>query len=139
MSRDLADLHSCLRPVAAEFVGRCAAAGLPVLITQTKRTEAEQQALYEQGRTKPGKVVTNAKPGQTPHNHGLAFDIAFLVPETGAVSWDPPEGRTWEEVGILGEGLGLEWGGRWIGFQDKPHFQWPQWRKVAAGGDPTGG
>ena len=39
------------------------------------RTYAESDALYAQGRTKPGKIVTNAKAGQSYHNFGLAcFD-----------------------------------------------------------------
>lgn len=144
MSRDLKLLASYVADAAKELVIRCLTAGLPILITQTKRTELEQQALWEQGRTRPGKVVTNARPGDSahcpPHDFsGLAFDVAFRVLETGEVTWNPPEGRTWEEVGAIGEALGLEWGGRWTGFQDKPHFQWPHWRRVAAGADPTGG
>lgn len=43
--------------------------------SHTLRTFAEQDALYAQGRTKPGAKVTNAKGGQSYHNYGLAcFD-----------------------------------------------------------------
>ncbi len=28
-----------------------------------------------------------------------------------------------ERCGRIGEDLGLEWGGSWKGFQDKPHLQ----------------
>ena len=144
MSRDLKLLAPYVAEAAKELVILCLTAGLPILITQTKRTVFEQQSLWEQGRTRPGKVVTNAQPGDSPHcpPHdfpGLAFDVAFRVLETGEVTWDPPEGRTWEEVGVIAEGLGLEWGGRWSGFPDRPHFQWPHWRRVAGGADPTGG
>lgn len=144
MSRDLADLAPYVAEAAREFLARCAADGLFLVVTQTKRTPAEQQTLYDQGRTRPGKIVTNAKPGASPHcpsgdGPALAFDVAFRVPETGEVTWDPQEGRSWAEVGAIGESLGLEWGGRWTGFPDRPHFQWPNWRQVAAGADPTGG
>lgn len=43
-----------------------------VRIAQGLRTFAEQDALYAQGRTKPGKKVTNAKGGQSVHNYGFA-------------------------------------------------------------------
>ncbi len=144
MSRDIADLAPCMRPAATEFVAQCLAVGLPVLITQTHRTDEEQQRLYDQGRTTPGKIVTNAKPGDSPHNPvkgfpGLAFDIAFRVLETGGVTWEEPRPGGWEEAGRIAESLGLVWGGRWKKFPDRPHFEWPDWRKVAVGGDPSGG
>ena len=39
-------------------------------VTQGLRTMVEQEALYAQGRTAPGAIVTNAQPGQSPHNPG---------------------------------------------------------------------
>lgn len=144
MSRDIQDLATCMQPVAIAFKARCAEAGLPIVITQTHRTDEEQQALYDQGRVRPGKIVTNARPGSSAHNPpnqfpGLAFDIAFFIPETGYLTWEEARPGAWEEVGSIGESLGLVWGGRWPRFQDKPHFEWPEWRKVVAGGDPTDG
>src|ERR1043165_556102 len=61
--------------------------------TQTLRTFEEQNALYAQGRTKPGQIVTNAKGGQSYHNYGLAIDFALLIDKNGdgkpdEVSWD---------------------------------------------------
>ena len=47
-------------------------------VTQGLRTFPEQQALYNQGRTSPGKKVTNAKPGQSYHNYGLAIDVVRM-------------------------------------------------------------
>ena len=44
------------------------------LIYCGRRTMEEQAGLYAKGRTKPGKIVTKAKPGQSYHNYGLAFD-----------------------------------------------------------------
>ena len=48
-------------------------------ITSTLRSFAEQTALYNQGRTTAGQVVTNAKAGQSNHNFGLSFDFALIV------------------------------------------------------------
>lgn len=134
MSRDLNTLAQCLQPVAHTFADQCAERGLPIRFTHTRRTDAEQQALYDQGRTTPGRIVTHAKPGQSPHNFGLAFDVVFLDTTTQApwdITWDLP-GREdeWEAIGAIGEALGLVWGGRWK-TPDRPHFEWPNWRTVA--------
>ena len=115
-----------VQPLAIEFLKRCKKAGYRVIITQTLRTFEEQDELYKIGRQGiPGeKPVTNARGGYSWHNFGRAFDIAFLVrtPEgRWRISWD--EDLPWEEVGKIGESIGLEWGGRWK-FQDKPHFQY---------------
>jgi len=95
-----------------------AAVGQPIVITGDYRTAAEQDALYAQGRTAPGKIVTNAKGGDSMHNWRCAFDIAFSTSK--GVSYDGP----WAMVGEIGRTLGLEWGGDWADFPDKPHFQY---------------
>ena len=46
-------------------------------VTSGLRSMEEQQSLWEQGRTKPGEIVTNAKPGQSAHNYGRAVDVAL--------------------------------------------------------------
>ena len=45
----------------------------------TYRSFDEQNHLYAQGRTKPGKIVTYAKGGQSYHNFGLAFENKLLT------------------------------------------------------------
>lgn len=109
-----------LRPVVKrkrdELIKTCKAQGVPIRVTSEVRTWEEQDKLYAQGRTTAGKIVTNAKGGESMHNHGLAFDVCFdsLTPWIG----------DWEKVGRAGEALGFEWGGRWQSFVDKPHFQY---------------
>lgn len=99
----------------------------------TLRTFAEQDGLFAQGRTKPGKVVTNAKGGQSYHNYGLAIDIVLLVDKDKngsfeAASWDAKtdfdkDGKAdWMEVVQVFKRFGYEWGGDWK-FLDLPHFQ----------------
>ena len=130
MSRDVNALADAIRPLCLQFLDRCTAQGFPVFVTQTRRTMDEQAALYAQGRTTPGKVVTNAKPGTSAHNFGLAFDIAWRTAE-GGVTWDAPEPDGWEMVGAIGTDLGLVWGGDFSRFPDRPHFEMAGWRTVA--------
>jgi peptidoglycan LD-endopeptidase CwlK len=94
--------------------------------SHTLRTFKEQEDLYAQGRTKPGRIVTNAKAGRSWHNYGLAIDIVLLV--GGGVSWDistdfDNDGKSdWIEVVQVFKEYGWEWGGEWR-FKDNPHFQ----------------
>ena len=99
-----------------------------MLIVSTLRTFAEQDELYAQGRTKPGKRVTNAKGGQSLHNYGVAIDFALLI-DGKTASWedlkdfDGDRKADWLEIVEVFEQAGWEWGGRWKGFVDKPHLQ----------------
>ena len=93
--------------------------GHNVTLHQGYRSIEEQNKLYAQGRTTPGAIVTNAKGGESFHNYGVAVDIVFVV--NGHPSWS--NNHPWTLLGIEGEKLGLEWGGRWVSFQDRPHFQ----------------
>ena len=133
MSRRVEDLDPTLQPLAVEFLRLAWAAGLPVVITQTRRSATEQDALYAQGRTTPGRIVTNAPAGSSPHCAGLAFDVAFQAPEH-QVTWEEPRPGAWDALGAIGEGLGLIWGGRWRHFVDRPHFQVDDWKVVARQG-----
>lgn len=128
-SRKLSDLHPTLQPIAEQFLEACRLAGLDILITCTYRSGAEQNALYEQGRTKPGAKVTNAKAGQSSHNFELngkpaskAFDIVPLV--GGKPMWSSKH-PSWAAAGAIGKRLGLEWAGEWKTFKEFPHFQLP--------------
>lgn len=100
----------------------------------TLRTFAEQDAIYAQGRTKPGKKVTNARAGQSMHNYGLAVDIVLLKDKDGngsfeSASWETNvdfdgDGKAdWMEVVGIFKRYGWEWGGDWKSFKDLPHFQ----------------
>jgi peptidoglycan L-alanyl-D-glutamate endopeptidase CwlK len=95
--------------------------------TYTLRTFAEQDALYAQGRTKPGGIVTNAKGGLSLHNYGLALDIVLIVDGKDA-KWDTKtdydkDGKSdWMEIVTIFKQHGWEWGGDWK-FYDAPHFQ----------------
>lgn len=125
-SRSLTVLHPLFRPKAEEFVQAANAAGLDVLVYCTVRTMQEQADLYAQGRTKPGKVVTRARPGESAHNFGLAFDGAPLI--GGKIDWDP-ENPIWTRYGKVATDIGLEWAGNWVEFKEYPHIQLPNWEQ----------
>ena len=130
MSRLLNDLAPAVRPLVDKFLDDCAAAEIDVLVTCTLRSVEEQQALYAQGRTTPGPIVTDAKPGQSAHNFGLAVDIVPIV--NGKPDWQGAD-PVWQDVGEIGEAAGLEWAGRWTTFKELPHFQMPNWQQHIVG------
>ena len=119
-SRDI-DL---LRPdVAANchlWVERCRAAGLNVLVTNTVRDREYQAYLYEQGRTRPGGIVTNS-PVPTFHadTSGLAFDFCKNVK-----GHEYDDRDFFREAAAIAKEMGFSWGGDWKSFVDLPHIQW---------------
>lgn len=117
------NLHPLLELKIKQLTSLCNNEGLKIRVTQGYRSKAEQDALYAQGRTKAGKIVTNAKGGYSMHNWGVAFDICR---NDGRGPYDDSDGF-FTKVGKLGQSIGLEWGGSWKSIVDKPHFQLPNW------------
>lgn len=133
-SRKLTDLHPQMQPMVTRFLANARAAGIDLLVTCTYRSNEEQAALYAIGRTKPGRIVTNAKPGRSTHNNtlngkpaALAVDVVPL--RDGKPVWSASD-PVWKRVGEIGEKVGLEWAGRWTTFREYPHFQHPQARSL---------
>lgn len=94
--------------------------GLYVMFSDGHRTHAEQNALYAQGRTKAGQIVTNARGGQSLHNYGVALDM-FITNKNGtSASWNAGKLR---QAAQIAKKLGFEWGGDWTSFKDYPHIQ----------------
>lgn len=115
----LGQVHRLLAQRVRVLVERLAAQGITVEIVQGMRSHAEQDALFAQGRNKPGKVVTKARGGFSMHNFGLAVDLCPF--ENGKPHWQASP-AVWQQIGQEAEKLGLEWGGNWK-FVDKPHVQ----------------
>lgn len=112
-----------VQPYARTLVHKAADAGITIKVISGLRTYEEQDALYAKGRTKPGKIVTNAKAGFSNHNFGLAFDVGIFQ---GSSYID--ESPDYKKVGAIGVSLGLTWGGNWLNIQDEPHFELrPAW------------
>lgn len=118
-SRSLGDLDEETRAKALDFKQRCAAAGIDVIFTSTYRDRDSQDALYAQGRSTPGKIVTDAPGGDSYHNWRCAFDFVPIV--NGKAIW--ADLALWVKCGAIGVECGLEWGGNWRKFKDRPHMQ----------------
>jgi peptidoglycan L-alanyl-D-glutamate endopeptidase CwlK len=119
-SRKIEDLHPYVAKLCRAFVAACKKDGIDILITSTWRDNESQNALYAQGRTKPGKIVTNARAGSSFHNYKLAFDFVPIV--NGKAQWN--DLATFKRAGAIGERLGLDWAGRWVSFKELAHLQW---------------
>ena len=120
-SRSLDDLIPPAKARVQAFLDAAKKQGIDLLVTSTYRDNASQDALYAQGRTKPGKIVTNAKAGQSWHNYKCAVDVVPIV--AGKPRWDVKD-EVWQQVGALGKAAGLEWAGDWKRFKEYPHFQY---------------
>lgn len=111
-------LHPKVRDDFRNFLDECEKELKVVLrVNQGLRTFDEQAVLYAQGRTKPGSIVTNAKPGSSYHQYGLAVDVVRL--KDGKADWD------WDTkpMSPIASKYGIFWGGHFMTILDKPHFE----------------
>jgi hypothetical protein len=117
MSRALDDLSDRFRPQAFELLARFTEIGVPVLIVDTRRTAAEHAANLANNRS----WTTRSK-----HLDGDAIDICpYAVWDAHGpdkLNWDSAD-PIWLKLGILGEAIGLRWGGRWK-VKDMSHFEY---------------
>lgn len=116
-------LHPQAEKLAELLVSECSKQGLNVAITETFRTQAEQDALYAQGRTTSGSIVTYAQYPYSAHCWGVAFDFCKNI---SGSAYDDSDGF-FSKVGAIGKSLGLFWGGDFKSFTDKPHFELPDY------------
>lgn len=120
----LQEVHPELAKRVASLFEQCEAQGIELRVTQGLRTWPQQAALYAQGRTAPGEIVTNAEPGYSAHNFGYAVDVAPsenapmapFVPD-----WSSMDAR-WQQVLTIGTMCGLGEGAAWRTFPDRPHL-----------------
>jgi peptidoglycan L-alanyl-D-glutamate endopeptidase CwlK len=96
--------------------------GIQFRVTQGLRTWAEQNALYAQGRTIPGSIVTNAKGGESWHNLGVAVDLVPMDQIPPQPDWDISH-PVWQRMIQVAESLGLYSGSEFICLKDYPHLQ----------------
>lgn len=124
MARNINELHPRLQSKVKELQALCEKEGLILGIGECFRTVAEQDALYAQGRTTAGSIVTNAKGSsyESQHQWGIAFDFFKNV---SGHAYDDIE--FFSNVGALAKSIGLAWGGDWTGFVDRPHLYLPDW------------
>lgn len=103
----IAKLHPKIRHEILFLVKECfAKTGIKIRIAQGLRTFAEQAAIYAQGRTAPGKVVTKANAGLSNHNYGLACfsDDTEILTEDGFKLFK--ELTSFDKVATFKDGVG---------------------------------
>ncbi len=86
--RDMTLLYPKFASRVVAALESCHRAGYPMEVFETWRSAERQLWLYEQGRSRPGAVVTNAKPWESAHALGLAVDVAARI--NGSWTWDFP-------------------------------------------------
>lgn len=123
MGNSLTELASYVEPLATQFLADSAAADVPCVIVDTGRTPAEQQVKLSEGVS----WTTHSKhEPQPPEWKSEAFDACPQV-LLATKLWSPGS-PLWLKIGLIGESLGLEWGGRWThinnGRGDPSHFQY---------------
>jgi len=141
-----------LKPELAEavrrFLAECSRQNFPVVIIETDRSQAVQDAYYAQGRrsleevnrlrqiaglyllseAENKKTCTDAKASN--HTGGNAVDIAPVMPKKPGWAWWSAPQDVWEKMGSIAEECGLDWcaggyGKTWGKGWDNPHFELP--------------
>lgn len=123
--------HTKFADAIQQTLNEAKARKLNVALYSGIRSAEEQDNLYALGRTvknpdgvsfeKPmGNIVTNGQAWSGWHCYGLAADLVFKDAKNNWTWNKKPE--EWEQLGIIGEIFGLQWGGRWK-MKDYPHFQ----------------
>jgi len=101
-------------------------------ITDGVRTTEQQQALFAQGRTAPGEIVTNADGIEVISNHqlkadGLGYAVDLYPFVNGKVQLNDKANlrKIANHIKETAKRLGynIEWGGDWKSFVDLPHFE----------------
>lgn len=123
-------LHPTLTVRIDRVLAAMRALGFPMHIVQKVRTTEQQQALYAQGRTKPGPLVTNCDGVIKRSNHQIALDSYGHAVDCAFDTADPfNESWPWKAYGALVEAVGLKWGGGAAflkaGINDRPHAELP--------------
>jgi len=114
MSRALNDLSDRFRPIAFELLARCVEQRIHVIVIDTLRTPEEQEENIRRGVS----WTKNSK-----HLTGDAIDVA-PVEVLNLKNWGP-NAQVWQKLGVIGEALGLRWGGRWQN-KDMCHFEFQE-------------
>lgn len=127
INREISSLYQPFGKLVTNFLARWnkASKSYPAQVFEGYRPFERQAALYAQGRTIPGPKVTNAMPGFSWHQYGLAVDVVFDAdPVKPGAQWTWDGKLPWPVLGKMGEvDFGLEWAGAWRSFPEFPHFQ----------------
>lgn len=122
---NIASLIPKAQRAARQFLIACKPFSYTVKILSGGRTYAEQDAIYAQGRTKPGNRVTNAPAGSSNHNFGIAFDVGIFDGKKYFEGKTNAETQAYLALRKLTKPavLELDWGGDWRTSKDYPHYE----------------
>jgi len=101
-----------------------------LVITEVFRHPSKQKKLYDQGRSKPGKTVTNIdgykKKGKHNYYPSKAIDVAVRFLGSRKITWELGYYKPLVKiVGRVGGEMGIKLvsGGSWKTLKDYPHIQ----------------
>lgn len=130
--KNIATLEANFQRRARQWLEEMIQTGIRPLVYCGLRTMEEQAALYAIGRSKAGKIVTKARPGESYHNYGLALDWVAMKQAPGTdlyeADWDD------ETAFKLGERVGVTFGLNAISWETG-HLQdnrYASWRDIPA-------
>lgn len=123
-SRSLDELWPAVKSRAIMAIAKAELrTGLKIIATCTYRDDERQRAYYEQGRTIPGKIVTNDPGPRGAHSLRIALDIAPCIKDASGLHLFYDTSK-WDQIAAAFKEEGFEWGGDWTSIKDKPHFQY---------------
>jgi len=129
MSNRLETLELSFQPEVEELLARTeAATNRKWGISDGRRTMNQQRDIYAQGRTKPGKVVSNAKPGQSAHNFGFAVDV-WPLKANGDFDWNAST-ALFKVMADIAVEMGLTAGFYFRSIFDAPHIESKRWKQA---------
>lgn len=120
-STKIEDLTHDTQERVAMLVDLAAKEGIGIHPISTKRSCAEQQAIYAQGRTAPGTIITHANGCQSWHVWGRAIDLMAVRDGKIVSNGNDP---VYDWLGELAESIGMRWGGRFSWGRDAVHFEY---------------
>ena len=135
-AKNVATLHMKVQQLFRNWIAECqvvaAAHDYEYKAISGNRTWEEQAKIYAQGRTAPGKIVTNAKPGYSNHNYGIAVDMGVFKAGKYLDASSPSEAEAFHrKAAQIAEKYNIEWGGSWSSFKDYPHFEYKTGKTLA--------
>jgi len=128
-AKNVASLHSKVQKIFSHWISECQvlakSQGYEYKAIFGNRSWEEQAKIYAQGRSAPGKIVTNAKPGYSNHNFGIAVDMGVFKDGKYLDASKPSEAEAFHrKAASIAEKYNIEWGGSWKSFKDYPHFEY---------------
>jgi len=127
--KNVSTLHLKVQNIFSSWIAECQilakAFNYEYKAISGNRTWDEQAKLYAQGRTAPGKIITNARPGYSNHNFGIAVDMGVFKNGKYLDENSPDESEAFHrKAAEIAKKYNIAWGGDWTSFKDYPHFEY---------------